>query len=360
MEPSRLDAVRAQLSRSDSTHLLITDPVDAAYVCGFVASSITLLVSSGLALLFTDFRYRQAATRFVANNRQWRFIEATQSSFMFLREHIPPKSRIGIQAESVTIEQLALLKKACRGSTIKPCSNVIARLSCVKQPAEISAMRRAAAIGDKAFGLLLPGLRIGQTEREVAWQLEAHCHRLGSQRPSFDTIVLFGANSALPHGTPGKRRLCQGDLVLIDFGCTVNGFCSDMTRTFFAGKATEKKRHIYSVVLAAQMAACNSAKPGQTGSQIDAFARDIIKKGGFGHAFGHGTGHGVGRRIHEAPRIAITDKSILSSNTVFTIEPGIYLPGFCGVRIEDLVLMTEKGITRLSRTPRDLVELNLK
>jgi Xaa-Pro aminopeptidase len=186
--------------------------------------------------------------------------------------------------------------------------------------------------------------------------LEDLCKKYGSEKPSFDTIVLFGPNSALPHGRPSDRKLKKGDWILFDFGCTVRGFCSDMTRTIVFGKAGDRQKQIYSIVLAAQGKAKQKIRPGIQACEIDMYARTVIDKAGYGDTFGHATGHGVGLQIHESPRLFKNNTTTLVPDMVVTVEPGIYISGFGGVRIEDMVVVTKKGYRSLTRTPRTLLE----
>jgi Xaa-Pro aminopeptidase len=197
------------------------------------------------------------------------------------------------------------------------------------------------------------------TELDIMRILENLCAEYGSEKPAFDTIVLFGKRSALPHGRPGKRRLRAGDFVLVDFGCTVNGFCSDMTRTFVYGRASNEQREIYGIVFQAQSRARKAARAGLTGKELDAVARDLITKNGYSDFFGHGTGHGIGLRVHESPRVNKKNDAALPENCVVTIEPGIYIPNMGGVRIEDMAVLQKHGAAALTHSPRKLVELPL-
>jgi Xaa-Pro aminopeptidase len=197
------------------------------------------------------------------------------------------------------------------------------------------------------------------TEQEAAGELEGLCRQQGSSGPSFETIVLFGPRSALPHGVPSGARLRRGDWVLMDFGCMIDGFCSDMTRTSVAGGASGRQREIYNAVLLAQAKGRDAVRAGVAASDIDKAARDSIAAHGFGDHFGHATGHGVGRRIHEAPRVASNSHVKLGDGAVVTVEPGVYIDGFGGVRIEDMVAATPGGAHLLTRSPRHLVEIDL-
>jgi len=215
----------------------------------------------------------------------------------------------------------------------------------------------AARIADKAFNRICKLIKPGITERDIALELEFYMKKLGATSTSFTSIVASGERSALPHGTATDKKIKEGEFLTLDFGCVYNGYCSDMTRTVVIGKANERQREIYSVVLEAQEKALKYIKPGVKGCDVDRVARDIIKEKGFGQYFGHGLGHSLGLEIHESPRLSPTSNDILQEGMVVTDEPGIYIPDFGGVRIEDLVLVTATGFEVLSNSPKELIEL---
>jgi Xaa-Pro aminopeptidase len=357
MSQNRLHSALKILRTHRCTHLLVSDTVDVEYISGFSSSNVLLLISPKNRLLFTDFRYQEAADGFCKRERSWEFVLIKQDDYSALAAHVPPRSRIGFQSDVVTVEELARMEKAVAGATFVPLSAEISDIAIPKAAAEIAAMKKAAAIGDKAFHRILRTLKPGVTEEATARALDRCCGDLGSEKPSFETIVLFGARSAMPHGKPGPARLKKGDFALFDFGCTVNGFCSDMTRTVVAGKPSARQRELYGLVKRAQAAARKAARPGMAASALDAVARTMIADAGFGEAFGHGLGHGVGRRIHERPRVSSKSTAILQAGSVITIEPGIYLPGVGGVRIEDMALLTPNGARILTGSPRELIEV---
>jgi Xaa-Pro aminopeptidase len=343
------------------SRLLISDAVDIEYLSGFSASRAFLLIAPAFNVLCTDFRYREAADRFcAADNRRtsWRSVSFGKIGFSFLAPFVPPGSAVGFRSDVCTVDEMEKLKKALRGVRFVPLSAPIAGLACSKTAAELSAMKKAARIGDAAFARFFRSLRPGVTERDAAAAFDRIALALGSEKCSFDTIVLFGARTSLPHGRPGGRRLKKGDLVLIDAGCTVRGLCSDMTRTAVFGTASLRQREIYAVVQQAQTAALSAARSGMAALSLDRAARSVIEQAGYGAAFGHGLGHGVGRRVHEPPRISAQSREILQQESVITIEPGIYLPGFGGVRIEDMVVLTGNGSRLLTHAQRSLRELN--
>jgi Xaa-Pro aminopeptidase len=357
MKNPRLLAARKIINAHRCTHLLVTDVVDVEYISGFSSSNVMLLISPRENLLFSDFRYREAAEAFCKRERAWEFVQIAQGAYAALVSRLPPKARVAFQSDVVTVDELKKMERAVRRARFVPVAAEITAIGVVKTAEEIEGMRRAAAIGDRAFSRICRTLRAGVTERAVARALDRICLDLGSEKPSFDTIVLFGARSAMPHGRPGESRLHKGDFVLFDFGCTVNGLCSDMTRTVVFGKASAKQREHYAVVKRAQAAARKEARAGMAASKLDAVARDCITNAGYGEAFGHGLGHGVGRRIHEQPRLSPKSTERLLSNSVVTIEPGIYLPGEGGVRIEDMALLGSKGAEILTRSARELIEV---
>jgi len=355
--PTRLSQLRQVLKRESCSHILLSDSVDVEYLTGFHSSNVLALISAHRSLLLTDFRYRSAARRFCAKHSQWRFVEIKENGFSALPTHVPRGSRLGIQANVLTVEQFDRLASCCKGVRLVKLSGTVTDVFTAKMPAEVSAMRRAARIGDAAFARIVTELRPGISEHETALLLEEHCRALGSEGPSFDTIVLFGARSALPHGRPGSARLKRGDFVLLDFGCMLGGLCSDMTRTVVFGKASETQTRVYKTVLSAQTVGRKAVRAGVGVAEVDKAARDVIIAAGYGDFFGHATGHGVGRRIHEAPRVAQKSKAVLPPGAVVTVEPGIYLPDVGGVRIEDMVVVTGSGANVLTRAPRQLMEI---
>lgn len=355
----RVSAIRRVILKRHCTHVLICDPADVEYVSGFRSSNATLLVSRKKLDLFTDFRYKEAAQAFCDKNRSWDFHLIEQGNFQFLSGAVEPGSVMGIQSDVMTVDQFHELKRALKKVKFLPLSSELGSLSVQKTENELSYMRKAARIGDKAFKAILPEIRQGMKEAELAKLLELYCLKYGSDKPSFDTIVLFGKRSALPHGRPGEKKLSKNDFILFDFGCTVNGFCSDMSRTVVYGKASPEQRHIYDIVFRAQAQARSEARAGIKAGKLDKAARDVITGEKLGEYFGHATGHGVGLKIHEKPRISHNNDVALLENSVVTIEPGVYIPDLGGVRIEDMVVLGKSGSTLITHSPRNLIELDL-
>jgi Xaa-Pro aminopeptidase len=358
MLQSRIRAVRKIISGRQCTHALVTDPIDVEYISGFRASNAALLISPLRLELFTDFRYKEAASEFCRYSK-WKFTLMEESSFNYLKNKIGSGAVVGFQSDAVTIDRYRELKKALPKTKFVPLSSEVADIAVQKLDREIASMKAAARIGDKAFKALLPQIKKSMTELELARLLENICADFGSERPAFETIVLFGERSALPHGHPGERKLAGGDFILMDFGCTVNGFRSDMTRTVVYGEPSDVQRNIYNVVNKAQSAARAAARAGITGSELDGAARGPITESGFGEFFGHATGHGVGLRVHEKPRLGKNNETVLPENCVVTIEPGIYIPATGGVRIEDMAALNKKGSALLTHSTRKLIELPL-
>lgn len=356
---NRLSRVKKILDLKKCSHILITDAVDVEYICGFHSSNACVLISRRKNLLFTDFRYKEAARALTRAHSEWRFVEAKENDFSILKEFCPAGSVVGFQSTDLSVDRFDRLSRSLKKRRFIKLADSLTNVLAPKQEFEIDLMHRAALIGDNAFARTLDFSSPGKTEKEVARFLEQECRNGGSEKPSFDTIVLFGDRCALPHGKPSDRTLKKGEWVLIDFGCTVGGFSSDMTRTVVAGKANPRQKEVYGVVLDAQQKARGCVREGVAACMVDRCAREEIEKAGYARYFGHATGHGVGRRIHEPPRVSRDNTTILQRGTVITIEPGIYIPRFGGVRIEDMVVVEHNGSRLLTQAPRQLLELNV-
>ena len=244
-----------------------------------------------------------------------------------------------------------------KGIELKPLNDVLMKPRQIKTPEEIELLRQAEHIGDLAFEDILGILKPGMTELEVAAELEYSMKKHGAEGFSFDTIAASGKNSSMPHAIPSEKKLENGDFLTMDFGCIYKGYCSDMTRTVCIGKASDEQKKIYNIVLSAQLAVLENLKPGMMCKDVDRIARDYITAQGYGEYFGHGLGHGVGLYIHESPAFNTRDTSIVKAGMIETDEPGIYLPNKFGVRIEDMILITEDGCEPLAHSPKNLIEL---
>jgi Xaa-Pro aminopeptidase len=328
--------------------LLVTSAVNVRYLTGLESSNAAVLVEPGEATLYTDFRYAEAAAAVDAEDV--RVVETGRYLVQELSVLLAGR-RIAFEAEHLSFADHARL--AAGGVELVATHGAVEELRAVKDAAELEAIRRAAALADAVFEELPAERFTGRSERELAWHVERRFHELGAERVSFGVVVASGPNGALPHAHPGDRRIAAGELVVVDAGCVVDGYCSDCTRTYATGVLSQELADAYAVCLAAQLEGLAAIRPGVTGGEADAAARDVIAAAGLGERFGHGLGHGVGLAVHEAPTLRPEAADVLRPGNVVTVEPGIYLPGVGGMRIEDLVVVTESGCERLTRTAKE-------
>ncbi|MGN1140567.1 MAG: M24 family metallopeptidase [Oliverpabstia sp.] len=343
--------------------MVIADPYNMRHISGFRGGEGILYISESRKVLITDSRYTEQAEK----ESDFTVIEenAKHKREVILSECIAAEDKtgeftMGYENESLLCAQFDKLKEALKVDVWVPMGGRVDALRRIKTEEELSYLQKAEEIGDKAFEKILTLLKPGMTELEVAAELEYLMKKEGAENTSFDTIIASGLNSSMPHAIPGEKKLEEGDFVTMDFGCKYKGYCSDMTRTVVLGKASEKQKEIYNTVLKAQLAALAALKAGVTGKSVDKVARDIITQAGYGECFGHGLGHGVGLFIHENPRLSPSDETVLQAGMVETVEPGIYVPGFGGVRIEDMVVVTEDGYRNLAHSPKELIEVPVK
>ena len=353
----RLRAVRKAMRREGLAALAVTNRKNVHYLTGFTGSAGACLISPGSAVFITDFRYRsQAAKQVPPEFRRAEHASPIQGVVKELRK--TRAKALGFEEAHVTHAVFRQMRKLIKGVRLKPVSGLVEGLRLCKDPGEVRKLKRGARVNGGALGETAASIRPGRAEADVALDLETAMRSRGASGASFDTIVASGPRSALPHGIASSRKLKAGDLITIDFGAVVSGYHADTTRVFSLGRPTPKGEKIYNIVLEAQMAALEAVKPGVPCGEVDKAARDVIKACGYGEAFGHGTGHGVGLDIHEAPRLGPGVKEELRPGMVVTVEPGIYLPRWGGVRIEDMVLVTERGKEVLTRSiPKELVVL---
>ena len=353
--------------------LLVTSLPNVRYLTGFTGSSAMVLVT-GDALAFTsDGRYRTQAGEQLAAAGVDAHIEigaTVAAQHDALGSMLPPSSRLGLEAHAVTWAQQRDFARALTGHELAghelaghelaghelvPTDGLVELLRRVKEPGEVARIRAACAIADDALAALLPTLADRPTERDFALDLEVEMRRRGASGNSFDPIIASGPNGAKPHARPSARRVERGELIVIDFGCIVDGYCSDMTRTVSVGDPGPEARRVWDVVRESQWAGREAVRAGADCAAVDRACRDVIVAAGWGDSFVHGTGHGVGLEIHEAPRVAASARDTLESGSVVTVEPGVYLPGVGGVRIEDTVVVTPDGADPLTEFPKDLV-----
>lgn len=322
------------------------------YLTGLKSSNAAVLVEpDGRATLFTDFRYAQRAQAIPAIE----FVEAPRNMVAFVGERLAGR-RIGIEEEHLPHALYRVLTGA--GIDVVPTKGLVESLRAVKDEAEIASMRRAGALSDEVFAALAEERFTGRTERELAWWIERSFRDAGAEGVSFEPIVAAGETGASPHAVPGDDPMAPGVLVTIDAGCILDGYCSDCTRTFAIAEISERMQEVYALCLEAQLAGLAAVGPGVSGRDADAASRAVIAAAELGWAYGHGMGHGVGLQIHEAPTLRPESEDVLVPGNTVSVEPGIYLPGEGGVRIEDLVLVTDDGRERLTQFTKELVTVD--
>ena len=359
---TRRDAIRTRLSDLGVDGLLVTKLVNVRYLTGYSGTNGQVLID-GDDVFFTDPRYEEQSARECADIE--RIVYSTQPAAVAAGGGMMGSiaaavkragiARLGVEAAHMSLATASRLRGTLDGVELIETDGVVEDVRLVKSADEVEQLRAACAIGDQGLERLLPTLAEGQSEVEVAAALEDAMRRLGSEGLSFDTIVAFGEQAAEPHHRPTDRRLKSGDLIKIDFGATSRGYHSDMTRTVAFGRPSDAMREVYDLVKGAQQAGLDAVRPGITTGDVDAAARGYLTERG--HDFGHGTGHGVGLEVHEAPSVRAGAADVLREGMVITVEPGIYLPGVGGVRIEDTVVVTADGCDILTRSTKDLIEV---
>ena len=352
MNELRLQRFREMLSTQGYEAFLVTQPENRRYLSGFTGSAGTLLLTAAEAYLLTDFRYveQSRAQAPLFDIRQYQTMTDTLAELVDLLGI----RQIAFEADHVTHSDAQELAEKVPVDWVST-TGLVSKLRWVKDEREIEHIAKAAAIADEALAEIMPMIKAGVTEREIALELEFAMKRRGSEGLAFNSIIASGPNGALPHAVPTDRRLVDGDFLVMDFGAVWQGYRSDMTRTLVIGTPTEKHREIYEITLEAQLAGLAAVAPGKTGAEVDQVSRDVITRAGYGDMFGHGLGHGVGLAIHEGPTLSKRGQDPLAPGMVVTVEPGIYLPGWGGVRIEDLVVVTEDGCRILSSTTKEMI-----
>jgi Xaa-Pro aminopeptidase len=357
---ARIRALRRELAKRGAEALLVTHLPDVRWLCGFTGSNAALAVTGRRAVLFTDGRYTTQAKEETQGAR----VEIAKKSALKEACALLEASATGaaFDPEQTTVAQLDIMRSALEGksrrSFFQPLrSPLVSALRMVKDADELLQMEKAAALGCTLFDAILPHLVSGVPEVEVAAELEFFARNLGAEAMSFETIVASGRRSALPHGHATEAKLPRNGFVTLDFGVILKGYCSDMTRTVCLGKPDKQAREAYDAVLEAQQAAVEAVRPGVTCGEVDEAARSVLRKAGLAEYFTHSTGHGVGLEIHELPRIAAGQRAELEPGMIVTIEPGVYLAGKFGVRIEDMVAVTDRGQRILTPATKALIEL---
>ncbi len=382
----RIAKAKNIMKEKDIEMMLVSKEENKNYLSMFYSTSFYIVLTQSESYLLTDFRYIEAARELEPLYTVVK-LETGYNIFDFLREKASGVKSFGVETKSVSTAEFVKLADAVgagsaeiagvsygsgaaevmgglhgsgaagKGTVLVTADGIIEKCRIVKEDYEIERIKKAASIADAAFEYILGEIRPGVTEKEIAWLLEKKMRESGASGLSFDTICAAGVHSSMPHAHPTDTPIENGDFVTMDFGCVYDGYCSDMTRTVAVGSITDEQRKIYNIVLKAQKETCDMIRPGITGRDADAFARNIITEAGYGEYFGHGLGHGVGLEIHEAPTANSSGNEIFEKNMLITIEPGIYLPKKFGVRIEDLSVVSESAIMNLVLSQKELIIL---
>ncbi|MCY9656989.1 Xaa-Pro peptidase family protein [Paenibacillus chondroitinus] len=354
MQEKRIERLRKVMQEQNLPAVLITNAYNRTYVSGFTGSSGYVLITLDRAILLTDFRYMtqapQQAKLFEVVEHQAKVMESVKG--LLNQQGI---TQLAFEQGDVSYGDFLGYQAALPGIELLPTAKLVEGIRMVKDDVELQVMQEAADLADQTFSHILSYIKPGVKELDIALEIEMFIRKNGGTSTSFETIVASGERSALPHGKASDRVLQINEFVKLDFGAYYKGYCSDITRTVMLGKPTDKHKEIYDIVFEAQLNCLANLKPGITGREGDAYARDVIVKHGYGDYFGHSTGHGLGMEVHESPRLAKTEDTILTPGMVVTVEPGIYLPGFGGVRIEDDAVITDTGIKILTSSTKDFL-----
>ncbi|MHC8516947.1 M24 family metallopeptidase [Sporosarcina sp. ITBMC105] len=350
-----LVTLREALKENALDAILVTNSYNRRYITGFTGSSGVAVISANDAVFITDFRYTEQAAEQV---KGFRIVKHERTIIEEVAAQVQEMNiqTLGFEKDDVTFGMYELYNEKVQAE-LKPVSGIIEKLRMIKSAEEIEILKDAAKIADDAFAHICTFIKPGVSELEVSNELEMFMRKQGATSSSFDIIVASGERGALPHGVASAKIIQSGELVTLDFGASYNGYISDITRTVAVGEPSEQMREIYEITRAAQQKALEEIKPGMTGIEADAIARDYIKSKGYGEAFGHSTGHGIGLEVHEGPALSFRSETVLVPNMAVTVEPGIYVPGVGGVRIEDDIIITEEGNVRLTHSPKELIIL---
>jgi Xaa-Pro aminopeptidase len=348
----RVDRLREKMAQEPVDGFLISSDLNWRYISGFRGDAGALLITHKSAYQFTDSRYiEQAQKEAVGFSTVMTTIEGDEVKDAVKREGV---KRLAFEKDHVTYKVWEKFKERFEGVELVGVSDWVEEQRMIKTPREVQFVEKAQDIADDAFALLTDSIRMGAREIDLALEFEFTMRKMGSDGLAFPVIAVTGERSSLPHGVPTDRKIADGDFITFDFGARYQGYCSDETRTFVVGHLDAKHREVYEVVLQAQLAGLDAVKPGVMGKDVDAAGRKVIDAAGYGPYFGHGIGHGVGLEVHEGPSASKKSETILKPGMIVTVEPGVYIPGFGGCRIEDLVLVTETGSQVLSHSPKEL------
>ncbi|MBP3448013.1 MAG: aminopeptidase P family protein [Clostridia bacterium] len=346
----RLQKLRNQLSEGEG--ILVSDPENAFYFTGIHSSNIHLYITQQKAVLLTDFRYREAA-----ESNEAGFSVMTEGSLLSKLKELLTEKTVFIEQQVFTVRLYRMLLEQFPHKEFPDANTMISDIRLIKDKNELKKLKIAQQIADKAYLEMLSFVKEGVSEQELKAELEYRMAKYGAKKPSFDTICLFGSHAALPHGEPGGRTLQKGEVMLFDFGCVYEGYCSDVTRTVFFGDPSETMQAAYETVLTAHKLARDFIGVGKACSDADKVARDYIEHAGYHGAFGHSLGHGVGVKIHEQPTLGQSSTELFQNGMVFSVEPGIYLPGEFGIRIEDTCYLENGDLIATTKLEKELTIL---
>ena len=351
-----IEKIQEKLIKENIDAIWISNIVNIRYITGFTGSTADLLVLKEGGYILVDSRYWEQVNQEVTEVKPI-LVDGDNNLFTFLKELESKNSlkRLGFEASNVVYNTWAKLRELFQNVELVPLNNWVEELRMVKTEDEIEKIKKALMIAEQAFENILPLIKVGVSEKDIAIELEYQMAKLGSERPAFDTIVASGERGALPHGKASNKKLIGNEFIVFDFGAVYNGYHSDITRTVYFGNPSEEEILVYNIVLEAQKKAEEIIEEGLQCNFVDKVARDIIQENGFGNYFGHGLGHGVGLEIHELPRLSPKSDMVLKKGMVVTIEPGIYIPGKFGVRIEDMVVVDKSGSKILNKLTNDLI-----
>ncbi len=352
---NRIQRLREQFKEHDIDGIIITSPYNRRYMTNFTGTAGAAIISERKATFITDFRYVDQATE---QAKEFEIVQHSGPIFEEIAKQVEKMGikKLGFEGEHVSYQTYEIYQKQIH-STLVPVNGLVEKLRLLKEKAEIDIIQTAADIADAAFSHITNYIKAGISELDVSNELEFFMRKQGATASSFDIIVASGIRSALPHGVASSKIIKKGELVTLDFGAYYKGYCSDITRTVAVGEPSEQLRSIYDTVLAAQLKGMDGIKPGLTGKEADALTRDYIKDKGYGDYFGHSTGHGIGLEVHEGPPLSMKSEIVLEPGMVVTVEPGIYISGVGGTRIEDDVLITVDGNYSFTSSPKELLIL---
>ncbi len=350
----KIKNLRKVMNQKGLDAVVVLSPYNRRYLSNFTGSSGSLLITMDAAFLITDFRYIQQAT---SQSKDFEIVNQSGPMIGKINEMIKEGklSHVGVEADLISYNEYQALNTT--NVELSSIEGVIEAIRMIKDDFEIQQIQKAADIADETYEHILKWVKPGMTENEVNNEMEMFMRSKGATCSSFDTIVASGHRGALPHGVASNKVIEEGDMITLDYGALYEGYVSDITRTFAIGEPKEEMKKIYNIVLESQLASLEQIKPGMTGKEADTIARDIIKSYGYGDQFGHSLGHGIGLEVHEGPGLSQKSDFVLEENMCITIEPGIYVEGLGGVRIEDDVLVTKNGLQRFTKSSKDLIIL---